>query len=113
MSFIREPRPRQQPFLLLQSSIAQSGIGIIRQLLEDASVHALLFCFLHSSLLSLQGPRVQAHDLLDNVAGYNDDYKDPRDHIRSAVKNGDSLDARVVDASQTGTQFQLGRSILL
>ncbi|KAJ7361680.1 hypothetical protein DFH08DRAFT_381282 [Mycena albidolilacea] len=87
MSFIREPRPRQQPFLLLQSSIAQSGIGIIHQLLEDASVHALLFCFLHSSLLSLQGPRVQTHDLLDNVAGYNDDYKDPRDHIRSAVKN--------------------------
>ncbi|KAJ7169934.1 hypothetical protein C8R46DRAFT_1162644 [Mycena filopes] len=52
MSSILEPRRRQQPFLLLQSSAAQSGIGIIRQLLEDASEHAVLFCLLHSALLS-------------------------------------------------------------
>jgi hypothetical protein len=85
MSFIREPRRRQQPFLLLQSSIAQSGIGIIRQLLEDASDHALLFCLLHSSLLSLQGT---AYNLLDNIPGYNDKYEDPRHRIQSAVENG-------------------------
>ncbi|KAJ7254058.1 hypothetical protein B0H12DRAFT_569788 [Mycena haematopus] len=88
MSFILEPHPRQQPFLLLQSSIAQSGIGIIRQLLKNASSrHALLFCFLHSSLLSLHGAHVQTYDLLDNVPGYKDDYEDPRRRIQSAVEN--------------------------
>ncbi|KAF7339422.1 hypothetical protein MSAN_02156300 [Mycena sanguinolenta] len=85
MSFI--PHPRQQPFLLLQSSIAQSGIGIIRQLLKNASSPGLLFCFLHSSLLSLQGDHVQAYDLLDNVPGYKDEYEDPRHRIQSALEN--------------------------
>ncbi|KAJ6575175.1 hypothetical protein B0H19DRAFT_1127513, partial [Mycena capillaripes] len=87
MSFIREPRRRQQPFLLLQSSIAQSSIGIIRQLLEDASSHVLLFCLLHSPLLSLQGTRVQTYDLLDNIPGYNDNYEEPSHRIQSAVEN--------------------------
>ncbi|KAF7347786.1 hypothetical protein MVEN_01536100 [Mycena venus] len=74
-------------FLLLQSSIAQSSIAILCQLLEDASSHALLFCLLHPSLLSLQGTDVQVYDLLDNVPGYNDNYEDPRRRIHSAVEN--------------------------
>ncbi|KAJ7925840.1 hypothetical protein B0H13DRAFT_1599977 [Mycena leptocephala] len=102
MSFIREPRRRQQPFLLLQSSIAQSGIGIIRQLLEDASDHALLFCRLHSSLLSLQGTHVQTYNLLDNIPGYNDNYEDPRHRIQSAVDNAPAgpLDF-IIDSADT------------
>jgi elongator complex protein 5 len=90
MSLFREPRRRQQPFLLLQSSIAQSSVGIIRQLLADATGHALLFCLLHSSLLSLQAPHVQTYDLLDNIPGYNDNHIDTRQRIQAAVENGDS-----------------------
>ncbi|KAJ6604707.1 hypothetical protein DFH09DRAFT_319061 [Mycena vulgaris] len=90
MSFVLEPRRRQQPFLLLQSSTAQSSVGIIRQLVGDAKGHALLFCLLYSSLLSLQSPHVQTYDLLDNIPGYSDNYVDPRQRIQAAVENGDS-----------------------
>ncbi|KAJ7492565.1 hypothetical protein FB451DRAFT_1551896 [Mycena latifolia] len=90
MSFILEPRRRYQPFLLLQSSVAQSSVGIIRQLLDDVKEHALLFCLLHSSLLSLQAPHVETYDLLDNVPGYNDNYVDPRQRIQAAVENAPS-----------------------
>ncbi|KAJ7706121.1 hypothetical protein B0H17DRAFT_1035806 [Mycena rosella] len=90
MFFNLEPRRRQQPFLLLQSSTAQSCIGIIPQLLGDAKGHALLFCLLHSSLLSLQAPHVQTYDLLDNVPGYSDNYVDPRQRIQAAVENAPS-----------------------
>ncbi|KAJ7783838.1 hypothetical protein DFH07DRAFT_207129 [Mycena maculata] len=90
MSFVREPRRRQQPFLLLQSSTAQSGLGTIRQLLGDASVNTVLICLLHSSLLSVELPRVQTHDLLDNVPGYNDNYVDSRQLIQAAVENAAS-----------------------
>ncbi|KAJ7786377.1 hypothetical protein B0H16DRAFT_1490240, partial [Mycena metata] len=82
MSFLREPRRRQQPFLLLQSS------GSYCQLLEDASGHAVLFCLLHSSLLSVQGSHLKTHDLLHNVPGYSDNYEDPRKHIQSAALLG-------------------------
>ncbi|KAJ7038143.1 hypothetical protein C8F04DRAFT_1220421 [Mycena alexandri] len=115
MSFFREPRRRQQPFLLLQSSIAQSGTGIIRQLLEDASGHAALFCLLHSSLLSVQGPHVKTHDLLDNVPGYNDNYEDPRKRIQSAVENApagpldfiiDSIDTLSSDIGSISSTYE-------
>ncbi|KAJ7619082.1 hypothetical protein DFH06DRAFT_1106349 [Mycena polygramma] len=109
MSFLLEPRRRQQPFLLLQSSIAQTGIGIIRQLLEDASSNALLFCLLHSSLLSLQADRVQTFDLLDNIPGYSNGYEDPRHRIRSAVETAPTgpldfvIDSVDTLASDTGS----------
>ncbi|KAJ7487659.1 hypothetical protein B0H11DRAFT_2278730 [Mycena galericulata] len=90
MSFVREPRRRQQPLLLLQSSAAQSSLGIIHQLLADATSHIVLICLLHSSLLSLETPRVQTHDLLDNVPGYNENYVDPRQRIQAAIESAPS-----------------------
>ncbi|KAK7064180.1 hypothetical protein R3P38DRAFT_3249763 [Favolaschia claudopus] len=102
MSFIREPRRAQQPFLVLQSSVAQSSLGILRQLLEDSSSHSLLFCLLHPSLLSVNASRVEAFDLLDNVPGYNDNYEEPRHLILSAVKTApdETLDF-VIDSVDT------------
>ncbi|KAJ7181717.1 hypothetical protein C8R43DRAFT_970081 [Mycena crocata] len=90
MSFFREPHRRQQPFLLIQSSLAQSGLGIIRHLLSDATGNAVVFCFLHSSLLSLQASNVQTYDWLDNIPGYNDNYVDPRQRIQAVIENASS-----------------------
>ncbi|KAJ7103481.1 hypothetical protein B0H15DRAFT_215891 [Mycena belliarum] len=90
MSFILDPRRRHQPFLLLQSSTAQSGIGILRQVIGNTKGHALLFCLLHPSLLSLKAPNVETYDLLGNVPGYNSNYVDPRHRIRAAIENASS-----------------------
>ncbi|KAJ7293632.1 hypothetical protein C8J57DRAFT_33394 [Mycena rebaudengoi] len=121
MSFLNNPRRRQQPFLLLQSSIAQSGVGIIRQLITDATEHVLLFCLLHSSLLSLQGPHVQTCDLSDNIPGYETTYADARQRIQVAVENApsgpidiiiDSVDTLASDVGSISETYKFLRELM-
>ncbi|KAJ6610051.1 hypothetical protein B0H10DRAFT_2061822 [Mycena sp. CBHHK59/15] len=122
MSSLNDPRRRQQPFLLLQSSIAQSGVGIIRQLLTDATGRGVLFCLLHSSLLSFnQEPNVLVYDFLDNVPGYSENYVDPRQRIQAAVENApagpldfliDSVDTLSSDIGSVSETYKFLRELI-
>ncbi|KXN89977.1 hypothetical protein AN958_04982 [Leucoagaricus sp. SymC.cos] len=73
-----EPRP-SQPFLLLQSTAAQSIFPVLRTLCNRPSVHTILCTFLYapSTLLVHQSPTVQIRDWTDRVPGYgtSDDFK--------------------------------------
>ena len=89
------------PFLLIQSSTAQSGFSIFRQVLArnleapqaNHLPHTLLFCLVHppSSLLpeaEVFSDNLQVHDWTCMVPGYEADWKDPRAIILSIVKTG-------------------------
>lgn len=101
-TIIKGPPSPHQPFLLLQSSTAQSSIPIIRQILSrnlrpdniKHSRHFLLFCLLHppSNLLEnteISAENLEVHDWIDNVPGYTANWFDPLERILSAVKNGE------------------------
>ena len=103
-SILRVGRPTRpyQPFVLLQSSAAQSCLPILRNLIETGtsgsheslktSRHTLLFCLLYPSAnLSRDTPlqSIQIYDLLSNIVGYTNDWIDPRDTIMSAVLSGE------------------------
>lgn len=96
----KSPRAQQQPFLLLQSTIAQSCLPLIRELVrrnrDGAPGTILLFCLLHppSSLADpsdLQSEHVLLHDWTDRVPGFTEDYTDPREDILSHVRTGGCL----------------------
>jgi len=86
------------PFLLIQSSAAQSSLSIFRQVLArnlevSQANHTLLFCFVHppSSLLresEVFPHNLQVHDWTCMAPGYEADWKDPRAIIHSIVKTG-------------------------
>ena len=89
------------PFLLIQSSTAQSSLSIFRQVLArnleapqtNHLPHTLLFCFVHppSSLLPEAEEfqhNLQVHDWTCKVPGYEADWRDPLPIILSIVKTG-------------------------
>jgi elongator complex protein 5 len=94
------PRPHQ-PLLLVQSSIAQSSLPILRQFIirnyqtsSGAQSHSLVFCLLHppSSLVgdgASHHKNLQVYNRIGNVPGYVDNFSDPREEILSAVNNGE------------------------
>ncbi|KAF7306973.1 hypothetical protein MIND_00490100 [Mycena indigotica] len=121
MSFIYKPQRSNQPFVLLQSSIAQSSLGILRQILEDGTDNAILFCLLYSPLTSIQRSGVEIHDLAGNVPGYSPNYQDPRETILESVKNApsgqldviiDSIDTLCSDIGSVSLTYKLLREIL-
>jgi elongator complex protein 5 len=93
------------PFFLVQSSIAQSGLALFRQILTNnineceakRTQHLLLFCLCYprSSLLSndlLLSPNVDVHDWTHIVPGYEKDWENPSARMMSLVKAGMMLD---------------------
>ncbi|CAK5280245.1 unnamed protein product, partial [Mycena citricolor] len=81
------------PFVLVQSTIAQSGVWIIKHLLENPG-RAIVFCLAYEGLQSsvAQAPNVETCDLLDNVPGYSANYVDPRQWIQDAIDGAAATD---------------------
>ncbi|OCH96460.1 hypothetical protein OBBRIDRAFT_4193 [Obba rivulosa] len=98
-------RAQQQPFLLLQSSLAQSCLPLIRELVRQSRSGApgtiLLVCLLHppSALADpsdLQSEHVQVLDWTDRVPGYTTEYSDPREEVFSRVRAASARSLTVV-----------------
>lgn len=90
------------PFLILESSLVQSCLPILRAIVaqKGSKGHTLLFCLLHppSSLVddpALQSENLKVFDRTHCVPEYDDDYVDPRDFILDAVKAGEQTMAEL------------------
>ncbi|KAF9069080.1 hypothetical protein BDP27DRAFT_1223148 [Rhodocollybia butyracea] len=128
-SSLDSPRPSQH-LLLLQSSISQSCLPLIRHIITHNSaqkepVKKLLFCVLHPPSCLVQDPaaaNVQIYDYLDNIPGYSDPWMDPCSLILEAVKNVpetlpieviiDSLDTLLVDNGSQSQTYKFLRSLM-
>jgi elongator complex protein 5 len=120
-SIVTNPQRTQQPFLLLQSSTAQTCLPVLRKIinrepLKTASkqTHSLLICFLHlpSSLtneknLQTRNDKIQILDYTDRVPGYNDPWIDPREDIINTVKAGKYLSIFSMSMVSKVQQFPL------
>ncbi|EMD41821.1 hypothetical protein CERSUDRAFT_147159 [Gelatoporia subvermispora B] len=98
-------RAQQQPFLLLQSSLAQSCLPLIRELLRStrngAPRSVLLFCLLHppsalADVHDLQSEHVQIFDWTNRVPVYTDDYQDPGKEVLSHVRTASAGPVTVI-----------------
>ena len=86
--------PKRHSLLILQSSLVQSSLPILRSLLVDdtnnKSRRTVLFCLLYppSTFLDLPSESVVVHDWLDHVPGY----RDPASHteLLSIIQNSTS-----------------------
>ncbi|KAJ3762864.1 hypothetical protein EV360DRAFT_34751 [Lentinula raphanica] len=97
LSYLDSPQPNQN-FVLLQSSVSQSSLPLLRRVLVQNDgqnlkepTTKLLFCFLHppSSLVRNTPENVEIHDFLDRVLGfYSDPWSDPCPEILRIVENG-------------------------
>ena len=82
------------PFVILQSSLAQSCLPILRRVVSDPrpSSFNLLFCMLYppSSLAdNISSATLEIHDWLDHVPGYCDASNMPSDEsLLDIVKRG-------------------------
>lgn len=82
-----------QPFVLLQSSTAQTCLPILRRIINHKiaanRVHTLLICLLHipSSLVQapFQDDTIEVLDYTDKIPGYHDSWADPREDILNMV----------------------------
>ncbi|KAJ7631035.1 hypothetical protein FB45DRAFT_917257 [Roridomyces roridus] len=90
----------------------------MRQLLSDGNT--VLFCLLHSSLLSAS--EVEVHNLLDRVPGYCDNEVDVRQHIKSTIENAssgpldfviDSVDTLLSDIGSLSETHKFLQEVLL
>lgn len=77
----------QQPFILLQSSLAQSCLSVLRNIIAQSRSKVLLFCFLYppSALLAddiaTSTEQLEVFDLTDRIPGYSDEPADCRQYI--------------------------------
>ena len=100
MALLREyvlGRPRShQPLLLIQSSIAQSGVPLLRQIIIESnkqqSCTCLTFCLLYrpSDLIeeNVLSDRIKVYDWLELASGYAGTFSDTKRQILRAVKAG-------------------------
>jgi elongator complex protein 5 len=80
-----------QPFVLLQSTVAQSILPFLRALCRRPSTHTIVYCFLYvpSSFSDTGTPEVEVRDWSGDIPGYNN----PRDisiELSAAIKDGES-----------------------
>jgi elongator complex protein 5 len=93
MSFLIDDDAQKFPLVILQSSLAQSCLPILRRVVNDpkASSFNLLFCLLHSpsSLVDdISSDTLEIHDWLDYVPGYCDASSIPSEDLLDIVKRG-------------------------
>lgn len=72
---ILHAEPKRHPLLILQSSLAQSSLPILRSLLVESSHRTILFCLLYPPSIFVDAAlseSVVVHDWLDRVPGYGD-----------------------------------------
>ncbi|KAF8832396.1 hypothetical protein HHX47_DHR1001451 [Lentinula edodes] len=123
LSYLDSPGPNQN-LLLLQSSIPQSSLPLLRHVIaqnagQKGAVKKFLFCFLHppSSLIkNAAESNVQVYDYLDRIPGYNDAWSESCPEILNLVENApasipievivDSVDTVLADnESLSGTKL--------
>ncbi|KAA1468216.1 hypothetical protein DENSPDRAFT_857157 [Dentipellis sp. KUC8613] len=85
------PRPHQ-PLVLLQSSVSQSCLPILRSILQtdNENGQTLLICLLYppSSLVGDESrPTLQVIDRTDSVPGFDEPWADPRAQIIGTIEN--------------------------
>ncbi|SJL05698.1 uncharacterized protein ARMOST_09034 [Armillaria ostoyae] len=96
----------RHPLVILQSSVAQSTLPLLRKVIETSpgkkEQETLLFCFLHlpSSLINEDAAGLTAYDRIASVPGYDDSWIDPRDFISNAVENCELLSSSPLAAFQ-------------
>jgi elongator complex protein 5 len=102
-SIISESLRPQHSFLVLLSSIAQSGLPILRQLLSSkvisdniGSSRILLFCFSYPATDLLESfpshpDFIEVHDLVGRIPEYIVHWSHPREIILSAIRNSEQL----------------------
>ena len=99
-SILTHSQRSHHPFILLQSSAAQSCLPLLRKVINGGPgakrVHTLVFCFLHpySSLIDernlvARGGTIEAFDHTGSIPGYADSWKDPCGIILEAVEAGE------------------------
>ncbi|KIK71057.1 hypothetical protein GYMLUDRAFT_149395 [Collybiopsis luxurians FD-317 M1] len=128
VSYLDSPRSNQH-LLLLQSSIAQSSLPVLRHVLVhkpgQKDVKKLLFCFLHppSSLITdFASSNLEIHDLVDSIPGYDDSWSDTCPKILKIVQQAspslpieviiDSVDTLLKDNDSTSQVLQFLKSLL-
>lgn len=85
---------QRHPLLVLQSSLAQSSLPILRSILAQEQLakglprHNLLFCFLYqpSSLAEASSPSTEIYDWTGRIPGYGD--SDYSGELLSIVEKG-------------------------
>ncbi|KAJ3520894.1 hypothetical protein NM688_g9093 [Phlebia brevispora] len=96
----------QQPFVLLQSSLAQSCIPVLRSIISESKTRVILFTFLHhpSFLLDPQKcAHVQVLDLTDRVPGYSSGAECRQTVLRMLRESTNGPVTVVVDSADTLT----------
>jgi len=123
LSNLDSPHPTQH-LLLLQSSISQSSLPLLRHVIAHRnSVKKLLFCFLYSPSSLVGNPtasNVQVHDYLDNVPGFTNPWSDPFSEILKIVEAEpaaveviiDSVDTLLEDNGSTSETYKFLRSLM-
>ncbi|KAJ3909817.1 hypothetical protein F5879DRAFT_734122 [Lentinula edodes] len=129
LSYLDSPGPNQN-LLLLQSSIPQSSLPLLRHVIaqnagQKGPVKKFLFCFLHppSSLIkNAAESNVQVYDYLDRIPGYNDAWSESCPEILNLVENApasipievivDSVDTVLADNESLSGTYKFLRSLM-
>ncbi|KAG6902894.1 hypothetical protein C0995_010064 [Termitomyces sp. Mi166 len=126
-SFFNDSLWLQQPFVLLQSSVAQSAIPLLRQIfaydVKTRQNRTLLFSFIYPSIdllgdVSSTDENVRVFDWLESVPDYTSDWSDPRVKIFSAVEEGsiqiiiDSVDILCSDIGSISETYKFLSDLL-
>ncbi|GLB36199.1 putative elongator subunit Iki1 [Lyophyllum shimeji] len=126
---INDPPRLHQPLLLLQSSIAQSSLPVLRHVLAQnikarSSNYFLLFslaCPPSPNLLNYAAPvadYIEIFDWVHCVPSYDDNWSDPRAAILSAVERGslqvviNSIDALCSDVGSVSETYKFLSELL-
>jgi elongator complex protein 5 len=80
---------QDQPFVLLQSTVAQSSLPFLRALCKRPSTHTIVYSFLYgpSTFSDSSTPEVEVQDWTGDIPGYSD----PRDisiELSATIKDG-------------------------
>ncbi|GBE78276.1 hypothetical protein SCP_0111590 [Sparassis crispa] len=97
----------RQPFVLLQSSIAQSCLPVLSYITNQAALGSgttLLFCFLYPPLAFADQPHEQLRvfDWTEHIPGYSEDTFEARAEILSALRSApQGLLSVIIDSVDT------------
>ena len=96
------------PFVVLQSSLVQSGLPVLRAFVNkrDVLFPVLLFSLLYPPLTLVDPPSgegLQIVDMRSEVPGYSETCPDPLDYFSSKVKQGAMRSYAVKPLSLTST----------
>ncbi|KAF8445989.1 hypothetical protein L210DRAFT_3392180 [Boletus edulis BED1] len=127
-SIVADPsgvRPHQ-PLILLQSSASQTCLPVLRNLIQPAGVHTLLFCLLYppTSLVAnwpnTSNGSLKVFDYTERVLGYSETH-DSRDEILATVRSAppgslhviiDSADTLATDLASDSQTYKFIKSLL-